>query len=145
MQLDFWQYSQGPVERIVALIAERVRSGGGRLLVVDADGERRSATSRALWETKPEAFLANGLAEMPHPDAQPILLAPDCAAPNGAATAVFADGEWRDEGEAFERTILLFGENQVEAARKIWRRFDAREDVTRGYFAQEAGKWVKKA
>ncbi|MGX7952147.1 DNA polymerase III subunit chi [Tsuneonella sp. HG249] len=144
MQLDFWQYSQGPVERIVASIAERVRSGSERLLVVDGDSERRAATSRALWESKPEVFLANGKETGPHADAQPILLGSDCAAPNGARTAVLADGEWREAAEGFDRTILLFGEAQVEAARAIWRRFDGRDDVTRGYFAQEGGKWVKK-
>jgi len=145
MQLDFWQYSQGPVERIVALIAERVRASGERLLVVDADAERRAATSKALWEAKPEAFLANGLAGTPHDAAQPILLAADCANPNGAGTAVLADGDWREAGETFDRTILLFDASRVEAARAVWRRFDGRDDVVRGYFAQENGKWVKKA
>jgi DNA polymerase III subunit chi len=145
MQVDFWQYSQGSVERIVALIAGRVLGGGDRLLVVDADGDRRAATSRALWESSPEAYLANGEADQPHAAAQPILLSENCTAANGARTAVLADGEWRDDGEAFDRTILLFGESQVEAARKVWRRFDGRDDVIRGYFAQEEGKWVKKA
>jgi len=144
VQLDFWQYSQGPIERIVAQIAERVRASGERLLVVDGDADRRAATSKALWDARPEAFLANGLADAPHPAAQPILLSPDCAAPNGARTAVLADGRWRDEGEGFDRTILLFGENEVEASRAAWRLFDGRDDVARGYFAQEAGKWVKK-
>jgi DNA polymerase-3 subunit chi len=142
MQLDFWQYSQGPVERIVALIAGRVCEGGERLLVVDADPVRRKATAQALWDAKPEAFLANG---EDHPARQPILLSGECAAPNGAKVAVLADGDWRDDGERFDRTILLFGEAQVEAARTVWRRFDGRDDVSRGYFAQEGGKWVKKA
>ena len=144
MQLDFWQYSEGPVERIVASIAERLRTGNERLLVVDANSERRAAISRALWESKPEAFLANGEASAPHSAAQPILLGSDCAATNGARTAVLADGEWRDAGESFDRTILLFGETQIADTRAVWRRFDGRDDVTRGYFAQEGGKWVKK-
>ncbi len=145
MQLDFWQYSQGPVERIVALIAGRARARGDKLLVVDGDAERRAATAGALWEAKPEAFLANGQACEPHAARQPILVSDTCDALNGARFAILADGLWRDAGEGFERTILLFGESQVETARAVWRRFDDREDVTRGYFAQEAGKWNKKA
>jgi len=145
MQLDFWQYSQGPIERIVALIAERAIAGGDRVLVVDRDAERRGAIGRALWEASPEAFLANGEAGEPHAARQPIVLASECETPNDARFAVIADGQWRDEGERFDRTILLFGEQQVEAARSVWRKFDARDDVTRGYFAQEGGKWVKKA
>jgi DNA polymerase-3 subunit chi len=145
VQVDFWQYSQGPIERIVALIAARVRQGGERLLVVDADAPRRAAISQTLWESKPEAFLANGPADGPHAARQPILLSDRCEAQNGATVAVFADGEWRDGGEAFERTILLFGEGQVEAARAVWRGFDGRDEIARGYYAQEDGKWVKKA
>ena len=145
MQLDFWQYSQGPVERIVALIAERVRASGDRLLVVDGDDERRAATGRALWDAKPEAFLANGPASDGHAARQPILLSSSCDAPNGATVAVLADGEWRDAGEGFERTFLLFAQPQVEAARAVWRRFDGRDDVIRSYFEQEDGKWVKRA
>jgi DNA polymerase-3 subunit chi len=144
MQLDFWQYSQGSIERIVALIAERVLAGGDRLLVVDADSDRRAATSKALWEAKPERFLANGEAGAGHADRQPILLSDACEPVNGAKVAVLADGEWRDPGAAFHRVILLFGEGQAEPARAVWRQFDAREDVTRGYFAQEAGRWVKR-
>ncbi len=145
MQLDFWQFTLGPVERIVALIAERAIAQGDRLLVVDADAERRRATSRALWEAKPEAFLANGEASEPSPERQPILLSDTCAALNGARFAVLADGQWREEGAGFDRTILLFDEAGTPAARQVWRQFDGHEDVTRGYFAQEDGKWVKKA
>lgn len=145
MQLDFWQLSRDPVERVVVLIAGRTRASGERLLVVDADAARRRVIGRALWETAPEAFLANGDASEPHAARQPILLSPDCEAQNGARYAVIADGEWRDGGEAFERTLLLFDEAGTPGAREVWRKFDGREDVTRSYYAQEEGKWVKQA
>ena len=106
--------------------------------------DRRAATSGALWEAKPERFLANGEASEAHAERQPILLSAECAPANGAKVAVFADGEWRDPGDAFDRVILLFGEAQVPPARAVWRQFDGREEVTRGYFAQEDGKWVKR-
>ena len=145
MKVDFWQFSQGSVPQIVAQIAERVRAQGDRLLVVDRDTERRTAISQALWDAKPAAFLANGDSADPHSDCQPILLSDTCEAPNQATVAVLADGEWRDAGERFGRTILLFGGEQVEAARAVWRRFDGRDEIERGYFAQEDGRWVKKA
>lgn len=145
MKIDFWQFSQGAVPQIVAQIAERVRATGDRLLVVDADADRRAAISQAMWDAKSESFLANGESAAAHAERQPIVLGDSCDAPNGAKVAVLADGEWRDAGEGFERTILLFGEAQVEAARAVWRQFDGREDITRGYFAQEDGRWVKKA
>jgi DNA polymerase-3 subunit chi len=145
VQLDFWQLSSGSVGQVVALIAGRARADGARLLVVDGDAARRSATSRALWEAKPETFLANGDAAEPHAERQPILLSETCDPANGARLAIIADGQWRDEGEGFDRTIMLFEEAGTPAAREVWRRFDGREDVVRSYFAQEDGKWVKKA
>jgi DNA polymerase-3 subunit chi len=142
MKLDFWQLSRDPVERVVALIAERTRGAGEKLLVVAGDDAQRAAMSAALWEAKPTAFLANGET---HLERQPILLSGECAAANGARYAVLADGEWRDEAEGFERVFLLFGEAGLTAARALWRKFDGRDDVERSYFAQEDGKWVKKA
>ena len=145
MQLDFWQLSRDPVERVVALIAERTRGAGEKLLVVAKGPEQRAAMSRALWETNPEAFLANGDASDPHAARQPILLSPNCEPENGAGYLVLADGDWRDGAEPFERVFLLFGEAAADAARGVWRKFDGREDVQRSYYAQEDGKWVKKA
>ena len=145
MKIDFWQFSQGSVERIVALIAGRVRDGGDRLLILDGDDDRRTAISQALWGSKPTAFMANGESDAPHAARQPILLSANCDPVNGAKVAVFADGVWRDEGERFDRIFLLFGEAGVKPARSVWRQFDGREDVTRAYYAQEDGKWVKKA
>jgi DNA polymerase-3 subunit chi len=145
MQLDFWQLSRDPVERVVALIAERTRAAGEKLLVVDSDDGRRSAIGRALWEARPEAFLANGEAAAPHAERQPILLSASCDPVNGAQYAVLADGAWRAEAERFERVFLLFGGTGIEAARGTWRQFDGRDEVRRSYFAQEDGRWVKKA
>lgn len=145
MQLDFWQLSRDPIERVVALIAERTSGAGEKLLIVAEDEAQRANLSRALWDAKPEAFLANGDAGAPHAERQPILLSPNCAAANGARYLVLADGVWRDGAEAFERVFVLFGEAATDAARATWRMFDGREDVERSYYAQEAGKWVKKA
>jgi DNA polymerase-3 subunit chi len=145
MQLDFWQLSRDPVERVVALLAERARGAGERLLVVTEGAEQRSAISRALWETKPEAFLAHGEASAPHADRQPILLSAECQPVNGARYLVLADGAWREPAGAFERVFLLFGEASTPAARGVWKQFDGRDDVQRAYYAQEDGKWVKKA
>ena len=145
MQLDFWQLSRDPVERVVALIAERTRGAGEKLLVVANDEAQRASLSQALWEAKPAAFLANGEASAPHAECQPILLSNACEPANGAKYLVLADGVWRDGAEAFERVFLLFGEAAVDGARAVWRQFDGREDVERSYYAQEDGKWARKA
>lgn len=144
MKVDFWQLSRDPAAKVVAMIAARVLGEGERLLVVAADAEQRAAISRALWDARPDAFLANGDAGEPHANRQPILLSAGCEAANGASHVIFADGQWR-EAEGFSRAFLLFDEATVEAARGVWRSLDGGEGLERSFFRQDDGKWVKVA
>lgn len=143
MKLDFWQVTDDPIEKVVALIARRVLGEGERLLVVAADAAQRAAIARELWQAGPESFLANGESDGPGAERQPILLSDDLAAPNGASHLVLADGTYRDS-EGFARVFLLFPPEAAPAARQAWRAQDGRAEVTRAYFAQEDGLWVKK-
>jgi DNA polymerase-3 subunit chi len=143
MKLDFWQYTEDPVEKVVALIAKRVLGEGARLLVVSADPGQRAAISRALWQAGPENFLANGEADAPGAEAQPILLSAEIDALNGATHLILADGTFRDTA-AFGRVFLLFPPGTAPAARQAWRAQDGRADVERAYFEQLVGRWVKK-
>ena len=143
MKLDFWQVTDDPVEKVVTLIAKRVIGEGARLLVVSADSDQRAAISRALWQAGPDSFLANGEADAPGADMQPILLSDDIAAANGASHLILADGTFR-EADSFARVFLLFRSDGAPAARQAWRAQDGRESVERAYFAQEDGRWVKK-
>lgn len=143
MKLDFWQYTQDSVEKVVALIAKRVLGEGARLLVVSAEAEQRAAIARALWQAGPDSFLANGEADAPGAASQPILLSDDLVAINGATHVILADGVFR-QTDAFARTFLLFPPDAAPAARQAWRAQDGRAEVERAYFAQEDGRWVKK-
>jgi DNA polymerase-3 subunit chi len=143
MKLDFWQYTDDPLEKVVTLIAKRVLGEGARLLVVSEDAEQRAAIARALWQAGPESFLANGEADAPGGADQPILLSAEPAASNGASHLILADGVFRDT-PGFARVFLLFPPDAAPAARAAWRAQDGREDVERAYFAQEDGRWVKK-
>ena len=144
MKLDFWQVTDDPLEKVVALIAKRVLGEGERLLVVAADPEQRAAIARELWQAGPESFLANGAADAPGATLQPILLSADCTAANGASHLILADGVFRDSA-GFARVFLLFAPDAAPAARAAWRAHDDREDVTRAFYAQENGRWVKQA
>ena len=144
MKLDFWQVTDDPLEKVAALIAKRVLGEGERLLVVAADPDHRAAIARELWEAGAESFLANGAADASGAARQPILLSADCAAANGASHLILADGVFRDSA-GFARVFLLFPPDAAAAARAAWRAHDGREEVTRAYFAQENGRWVKQA
>ena len=144
MKIDFWQLSKDPVEKVVALIAQRVIEGGDRLLVVSKEAEQRQAVSKELWRAGPESFLANGEAAAAGADAQPILLSDATEALNAANHVIFADGEFR-EPTGFDRAFLLFDDETIEAARATWRSLDGKDDLERAFFRQEGGKWVKVA
>ena len=148
MKVDFWLLSRDPAERVVAMIAERVLAGGERALVVSGDDNQREAISKALWDAKPEAFLANGQAGGAHDARQPILIGETCDTPNEASACILADGRWRPEaleGTAFERVFLLFGEDDRDAARDAWREVSAKDGLERSFYEQRDGRWVKVA
>lgn len=140
--MDFYQLSRDPVERVTAMLARKVLQAGERLLVVSADAAQREAVSKELWRAGPEEFLANADASRPGADKQPILLSDKTAAANGAKMVLFADGKWREEALEFDRALLLFGPEDTEAARGLWRELDGKDDVTREIHKQDdSGKW----
>lgn len=143
MKLDFWQYTHDPLEKVVALIAKRTLAEGERVLIVSDDSDQRAAIARALWQAGPDSFLANGEADAPGADRQPILLSAAPVAANGATHLILADGQFRD-APGFARIFLLFPADLAPQARQAWRAQDGREGVERSYFAQEDGRWVKK-
>ena len=143
MRVDFYQLSQGPVPAALARVARAVRGAGERLLVVSDDPAQLDTLDASLWSDAPEEFLAHGKAGEAHAARQPLLLASDCAAENGARHIAFADGRWRDEGFAFERAFLLFDAATIDQARACWRMLGERDDVERRFWKQETGRWIE--
>lgn len=143
MRVDFYLLGADRAEAIVPALAARVRGEGGRLLIVAAGEAERGALSRALWEAKPAAFLANGLAGEAHAERQPILVS-DAAEPvNGARHLCLADGEWRD-CDGFERVFLLVEEAALPAARARWRALGEAGGIERRFWKRDkAGRWVE--
>ena len=110
------------------------------MVIVAEDPDLLDRLDRALWEYRPEAFLAHGRATDPHASRQPLLLSTECTATNGARVVALADGKWRPGAEAFERALLFFDDARREDARAVWRAFDGRDDVEREYLDLDAPK-----
>ena len=144
MKIDFWQLSRDPVEKVTALIAQRVLDQGERLLVVSTVAEQRAAISKGLWQAGPDSFLANGEAGADGDDRQPILLSESIEAANGASHVIFADGTFRD-APGFSRSFLLFDDATLQHARETWKALSDRDGLERAFFRQDGGKWVKVA
>lgn len=145
MRVDFYQLSQSPVEEALPALAARMMEAGARALVVSADVEQLARISDAMWASG-DQFLAHGPAGGPHDARQPILLAENLEATNGARFLALADGQWREGAEAFERVFLLFGAATIDDARATWRSLDGREGLERNYWRQVTRtKWERAA
>ena len=144
MQVDFYQLSGSPPEQIIGVLAEKVLAQGGRLLIVSDDETFLARLDRMLWDQSSTTFLPHGLAGGTDDTRQPILLSTSPDAPNLARNMLIADGEWRDAALSYERSFYLFDNSTLEAARLAWKLLVGREGIERRYWAQEAGKWVKK-
>ena len=145
MRVDFYQLGAAQPDGVIAAIAGRLLGEGQRLLVVASDEALLARLDRQLWDQGAASFLPHGLAGGSDDAAQPILLSTGADAPNLARNILLADGEWRESALAYDRAFYLFDEATLEGARLSWKLLAGRDGVERNYWAQEDGKWVKKA
>ena len=145
MQVDFYQLGGTPPEPVIAILAQKVLSAGGRLLIIAEEEAYLAKLDRMLWDQEPTSFLPHALAGGSDDARQPILLSTSPDAPNLARNALIADGLWRESVLSYDRSFLLFGNATLEGAREAWRSLAVREGVERRYWAQVGGKWVQKA
>jgi DNA polymerase-3 subunit chi len=143
MQVDFYELTRDPVERVLVRIASRVLDGGGRLLVVAADEALARRIDAHLWDHDASAFLPHGQAGGPADDRQPVLIAAEPVAANGARSIALADGIWRDAALEYDRAFHFFDEASVDAARAAWRMLKDRTGLTRNFWRQDEGRWTK--
>ncbi len=144
MQVDFYQLTRDPAEKILPALAAKLLAEDARLLIVSSIEKQLTDISTALWTYKADSFLAHGIADGGQGDAaQPILLshAPDAA--NGAKNIALADGEWLGEALQFDRAFYLFPPERTDDARAAWRALGDAEGVERRYWRQDGGKWVQ--
>ena len=141
MQVDFYQLTRDPAEQVLPAIAQKILSDGGRLLVVGEDDDQLSRISKALWDFKPDSFLAHGKATEGQGNIQPVLLSQSVDAENDARMIALVDGQWRDEALGFDRAFYLFAPDATDNARAAWRALGNKEGVERRYWKQDGGKW----
>ncbi len=143
MRVDFYLLDADPVEAVAPLLARKTLEAGKRLCIAAREQELRARLDRALWEREGDAFLAHGAANDSNAARQPILLGENTTIANDATFAMVADGIWREEARAFERVMLLFGEDRRQAARELWKAFSAEEELEKNFLKQEGGRWQR--
>jgi DNA polymerase-3 subunit chi len=125
-----------PLAPVLASVAQRVLAGGGRLLVVTGDEGQAALLDDQLWAGE-DMFLPHGR----DGGDQPVLIASDCIAANGARHVALTDGVWREAALGFDRAFHFFDEDTIAAARTAWREVKARDGIEPRYWRQEDGRW----
>ena len=146
MRVDFYHLTRSGPDSITAILAEKLISGGERLLIVADDVVSLEKLDGALWAGKPESFLPHAIAGKEGNDdtEEPVLLAQHIAAINGAANILLMDGAWRDEALDFSRTFYLFDAATIDNARAAWKALGSKDGVERHYWKQdEQGRWAE--
>jgi len=143
MRIDFYHLTGTPLEKALPSICEKLVASGERLLIV-TDSEQVEPLDRQLWSYAPESFLPHGRAGGAREADQPVLIAAQPSAANGARNIAIADGVWRDEALAFDRIFYFFDAAAIDTARTSWRSLAGREAAERHYWKQnEQGRWVE--
>lgn len=141
MQVDFYQLTRDPAEKVLPFIVQRVLDDKGRLLIVSDDTAQLDAISSSLWSAKADSFLAHAKAGEVDDALQPILLSDTAEAANDARFVAIADGNWRPIEMDFDRVFYLFPPSHTDNARAAWRTLG--DGVQRRYWKQDGGKWMQ--
>lgn len=148
-ELRFYHLTDSPLERALPRMLELTLERGGRAVVRGTHAERLKFMDAHLWTYQDESFLPHGTDSDADPDKQPILLTSGTSIPNGAKTLFLIDGFAPDFEEiaGLDLTAILFDGHDpsaVETARTHWRSTVA-ANLKAVYWAQDGGRWVKKA
>ncbi len=146
----FYHLTEGPAEELLPQLLGLAGKQGWRVEIRGRAARAMDRLDAALWRMgPPESFLAHGRAGGPHDGAQPILLTAEGEAAPNLPCVICLDGAEiaPEEVQAAERACILFDgfdEAAVQAARGQWKRLTGAGCAAQ-YWAQEGGRWTKKA
>lgn len=148
---EWWFYHlerTGPDEAAGPLVAKCLERGW-RVLAVSPSAARRAALDEALWTHDADSFLPHGQADAPgiDPARQPVLIAGDVIATNGAQALLLLDGMEAPVDAPFARCMVMFDGADAETraiARRQYKDAKAAGRVCK-YFQQTPSKGWRQA
>jgi DNA polymerase-3 subunit chi len=146
-EIGFYHLTRTGADRALPPLLGRTLAAGQRALVLCRAPERVAALDAALWECADPDWLPHGTAADGDADLQPIWLATEDAAVNGARFLFLIDGAESAHTQEFDRVFDLFDGNDeaaVQAARERWKTAKAAGHKL-AYWQQGARGWEKKA
>ena len=142
----FYELQGAPLETTLPMLLDKARGQGWRVLVRGTDSALLAQLDAALWQGPVDHFLPHGLAGGPHDADQPVLLGDLPATDFACVMAVGGAAVTAEEAVQLARACILFdsAEDAKGQARLQWKTLtDA--GIAAQYWAQEDGRWVKKA
>lgn len=146
----FYHLTQEPLDTVLPELLTKALGQGWRVEVRGREEATLARLDDILWLRPEDGFMAHGRAGGEADAHQPVLLTLQGQAPdNGAVCLMAVDGAEvsADEVEALARVCILFdggNEAAVEHARDQWRTLTG-AGVAAQYWAQDGGRWTKKA
>ena len=146
-EIGFYHLTRSALLQALPALLGRTLAAGQRAAVMCLDPLALAALDAALWKVADPDWLPHGTAADGDADLQPIWLAPDDAAPNGATFLFLVHGAAATRPEAFARVFDLFDGGDraaVQAARDRWTAAKAGGHALT-YWQQGERGWVKQA
>ena len=145
----FYHLTQTSLDVTLPRLLEKARGAGWKIAVRGTDPGRMEWLDQKLWLQGDESFLAHGQAGGAHDALQPILLTTTSENTNQADILLLTHQAKTDPSEvaAYKRVCLMFdgnNANELTQARTDWKSL-TEAGIAAQYWAQEDGRWTKKA
>jgi DNA polymerase-3 subunit chi len=144
--IGFYHLTRTAADAALPQLLGRTLAAGQRALVLCGSEERVAALDAALWLCADPDWLPHGTARDGHAELQPIWLATEDSAPNGARFLFLIDGASSEKLAAFDRAFDLFDGGDAEAMAAARLRWSAAKAAGHAltYWQQTARGWEKR-
>jgi DNA polymerase-3 subunit chi len=144
--IGFYHLTRSSLEQALPRLLQRTLEAGERALVLCPDQAQVKALDDALWACPEPVWLPHGTAADGDPDLQPVWIATDASAPNGARFLFLVHGAETTGHARFTRIFDLFDGRDEEAVQRARARWRAAQEAghTLTYWQQTERGWERK-
>lgn len=142
----FYHLTDTPLEVTLPMLIDKARGAGWRVLVRGKDASLLARLDEILWQGPQDGFSPHGLAGGPHDADQPVLLGDVDSAGFDCLISIGGADVSPEEVGVLQRLCILFEGHgaALDHARGQWKALTAAGCAAQ-YWAQEDGRWTKKA
>lgn len=143
----FYHLTESPLEVTLPMLVGKARGAGWRVLVRGTDRGILERLDAVLWQGPEDAFLPHGMAGGAHDDDQPVLLGDVPSDGFDCLMSVAGAQVSATEVTGLQRVCILFDGHDgpsLDHARTQWKMI-TEAGCAAQYWAQEDGRWSKKA